>query len=199
MQAWLQFIRVMGLYKRCFSIFFRCPLSNPQQFFDAAIRPVQIVWHTLSPGTSSKSNRQVRTYNWQVPLLIPSPKNWNFNATFWLSKLLLRQTSNNYPDKRNRFVMKCRYKSIGHTFLWVQCKLRYDQASPRDLLRAKGPSPELKLVSPGRRTCELDRPGDEGNMAYRAGKPCLGSSVEPSGRYRQKGTWRPLGGHLKSN
>ena len=55
--------------------------------------------------------------------------------------------------------MKCRYKSTGHTFLWVQWKLRYDQASPRDLLRAKEASPGLKFVSPGRRTCELDRPG----------------------------------------
>ncbi len=32
------------------------------------------------------------------------------------------------------------------------------QASPGDLLRAKGASPGLKLVSPGCRTCELDRP-----------------------------------------
>ena len=32
------------------------------------------------------------------------------------------------------------------------------KASPRDLLRPKGASPGLKLVSPGRRTCELDRP-----------------------------------------
>ncbi len=54
--------------------------------------------------------------------------------------------------------MKCRYKLIGHTSLWVQWKLRYDQASPRDLLGAKRASPGLKLVSPGRRTCELDRP-----------------------------------------
>ncbi len=54
--------------------------------------------------------------------------------------------------------MKSRYKSMGHTFLWVQWKVRYVQASPRDLLRAKGASPGLKLVSPGRRTCELDRP-----------------------------------------
>ncbi len=54
--------------------------------------------------------------------------------------------------------MKFRYKSIGHTFLWVQWKVRYGQASPGDLLRAKGASPGLKLVSPGRRTCELDRP-----------------------------------------
>ncbi len=54
--------------------------------------------------------------------------------------------------------MKCRYKLIGHTFLWVQWKVRYGQASPRDLLRTKGASPGLKLVSPGRPTCELDRP-----------------------------------------
>ena len=54
--------------------------------------------------------------------------------------------------------MKCRYKSIGHTFSWVECKLRYGQASPWDLLRVKGTSPDLKLASPGRRTCELDRP-----------------------------------------
>ena len=54
--------------------------------------------------------------------------------------------------------MKCRHKSICHTFLWVQWKLRYGQASPRDLLRAKGASLGIKIVSPGRRTCELDRP-----------------------------------------
>ncbi len=54
--------------------------------------------------------------------------------------------------------MKCRYKSIGHTFLWVQWKVRYGQASPRDLLRVKGASRRLKLVSPGHRTSELDRP-----------------------------------------
>ncbi len=67
-------------------------------------------------------------------------------------------TFNFYSDKRYGFVMKCRYKSIGHTFLWVQWKVRYDQASPGDLFRAKGASPGLKMVSPGRRTCELDRP-----------------------------------------
>ena len=48
--------------------------------------------------------------------------------------------------------MKCRY------FFWVKWKLRYGQASPFDLFRAKGASPDLKLVSSGRRTCELDRP-----------------------------------------
>ena len=37
--------------------------------------------------------------------------------------------------------MKCRYGSIGHTFLWVQWKLRHGQASPMDLLRAKGANP----------------------------------------------------------
>ena len=36
--------------------------------------------------------------------------------------------------------------------------MRYGQASPRDLLRAKAASPGLILVSPGRRTCQLDRP-----------------------------------------
>ncbi len=54
--------------------------------------------------------------------------------------------------------MKCRYKSIGHTSLWVQWKLRSSQASLRDLLREIGASPGLNLVSPGRRTYELDRP-----------------------------------------
>ena len=54
--------------------------------------------------------------------------------------------------------MKCRYKMIGHSSLWVHWKLRYGQPSPRDLLRVKGASPGLKFVSPGRRTCELDRP-----------------------------------------
>ncbi len=46
--------------------------------------------------------------------------------------------------------MKCR--------LWVQWKLRYGQASPRDLLRVKWASPGLKFFSPGRLTCLLDRP-----------------------------------------
>ncbi len=72
--------------------------------------------------------------------------------------LFLNQTSNLYSDKRNGFVMKCRSQSIGHTFFWVKSKLRYGLASPWDLLRVKGASPDLKLFSPGRRTCELDRP-----------------------------------------
>ena len=54
--------------------------------------------------------------------------------------------------------MKCRYKLVGHTFLGIQWKLRYGQASPTDLLGAKGDSPGVRLVSPGRWTCELDRP-----------------------------------------
>ena len=33
------------------------------------------------------------------------------------------------------------------------------QTSPWDLFRAKGASPRVKLFSPGRRTCEMDRPG----------------------------------------
>ena len=36
--------------------------------------------------------------------------------------------------------------------------LRYGQASPWDLLRAIRASPGLKLNSPGRRTCQMDRP-----------------------------------------
>ena len=35
---------------------------------------------------------------------------------------------------------------------------RLGQASPTDLLRAKGASSGLKFVSPGRWTCEMDRP-----------------------------------------
>ncbi len=41
--------------------------------------------------------------------------------------------------------MKCRYKSVGHTFFWVEWKLRYGQASPWDLLRVKGASSDLKF------------------------------------------------------
>ena len=92
------------------------------------------------------------------PAFIPSLQNWKFNGTFLLFKLLFNQASINYPDKRIRFVIKCRHRSIGHTFLWVLWQLRYGQASPRELLRPKGASPGLKFVSPGRRTCEMDRP-----------------------------------------
>ncbi len=122
------------------------------------IRPVQIFRHTLSPETCLKSGGQVRRFNDKSPFYPLNPKNWSFNGTFLLLKLLFYQASNNYPDKRIRFVIKCRYRSIGHTLLWVQWKLRYGQASPRDLLRPKGASPGLKFVSPGRRTCKMDRP-----------------------------------------
>ncbi len=75
-----------------------------------------------------------------------------------MSKLSFKALFKINTDQRSGFLMKCKYKLIGHTLLWVYWKLRYDQTSPSDLFRAKRASPRVKLLSPGRRTCEMDRP-----------------------------------------
>ena len=48
---------------------------------------------------------------------------------------------------------------MGPTFFWDYWWLRYDQPSSKDLFRPKQASPGVKLVSPGRQTCNLLRPG----------------------------------------
>ena len=89
---------------------------------------------------------------------------WNsgpINVEFHLSlKFLVAICSDEFWVKLHGKPGKGHQRSwwIGHTFLWVKWKVRYGQKSPRDLLRTKGASPGLKLVSPGRRTCKLDRP-----------------------------------------
>ncbi len=79
-------------------------------------------------------------------------------------------------DLRNEFPMKCRYKLMGHTFLWDHWWLGYGQPSPQDLFRPKEAGPGVKLLSPGRRTCDLLRPAGCLSVCLSA---CLSEFVEP--------------------
>ncbi len=62
---------------------------------------------------------------------------------------------------------------MGHTFLWDHWWLRYGQASPHDLFRpevGEEAGPGVKLLSPGRRMCDLLRPAQSPNILIHSQK-----------------------------